>query len=243
MLLKGIAFVGSLKVPLNEGDFTDTADQDEIVEDQTAGGTTLLGVEVAARNVRASGNAGAVATTLPSAQQILEALRGGMGTDVPPANSPYGPNIAPEKEFPSNMGIIPQRASFRFTLINANAGTNTLTAPATAGILISGTATALTNTWREWIVRILSSAPLAVIPVTTTNTTLTLTNIPAESISKIQPGMSVYGTGIGALAIVTAVNRDTRVVTVSVASTATADNVAVTFTPTVQFKNLRAGAI
>jgi ribosomal protein S11 len=243
MLVKALANFGGIKLPINEGDILDTHDQDEIAEDQTAGGTTLTGAKVAARNVRASGNAGAVATTLPTADQLCAAIRGAFGFDVPPTNSPYGSQVAPEKEFPSNMGIIPPRSSFRFTLINANAGTNTLTAPASAGVTISGTATVVTNVWREWIVRILASAPLVIIPVTTTNTTLVLTNVPTELISRVQTGMSVFGTGIGAAARVTAVNRDLKTITVSVASTATADNVAVTFTPTVTYTNLRAGAI
>lgn len=243
MLVKALIQVGAMKLALNEGNIQDTADMDEVAEDQTAGGTTLTGAEVAQRIVRATGNAGAVATTLPTAAQIVDALRGELGLDAPPVNSPYNVNVAPEKEFPANLGVIPPRSSFRFALINGNVGINTLTAQASSGVTISGTATIAASVWREWIVRVLASAPAVIAGLTTTNTTLVLSNVPLDSINRIVVGMSVFGTGIGAAARVTAINRDARTITVSVASTATADNVAVTFLPTVTFTNFRAGAI
>lgn len=245
MLAKPLWKNGPVTLEFQVGDVEDTHDQDEIAEDQTAGGTTLTGAKVAALIVRATGNAGAVATTLPTAAQIVDALRGAFGIDVPPSNSPYDSahNVAPEKEFPSNMGIFPPRASFRFTLVNGNGGTNTLTAQAASGVTISGTATVVTNVWREWIVRILASAPTVIVQASTTNTSPVLTNVALDQLAKIQTGMTVTGTGIGAGAVVRAVNRDARTVTLSVNSSATADNVAVTFQPTVTFTNFRAGAI
>ena len=245
MLAKPLWKNGPVTLEFQVGDVEDTHDQDEIAENQTGGGTTLTGAKVAALNVRASGNAGAVATTLPTAAQIVDALRGAFGIDVPPANSPFdvAHNVAPDKEFPSNLGIFPPRASFRFTLINANGGTNTLTAQASSGVTISGTATVATNVWREWIVRILASAPTVIVQATTTNANPVLTNVALSELAKIQIGMTVTGTNIGAGAVVVAVNRDARTVTLSVNSTGTADNVAVTFQPTVTFTNLRAGTI
>lgn len=243
MLVQDSVKIGGLDFMLNEGDIVNTAEQNETAVDQTAGGTTLTGVAVAGRFVRASGNIGAVNTTLPTAEQILAALRGSMGRDVPPANSPYGPNVAPEKEFPSDMGIISPRSTFNFTLINGNAGINTLVAQANSGVSISGTATVAANVWRQWLVRILASAPTAIVPVTTTNASPTLSNVDKSLLNKLQVGMSAYGVGIGASAKIAAINRDLGTVTLDVNSTATADNIAVTFTPTVTFTNRVAGTI
>src|SRR5690242_15285696 len=106
MLVKPLFQIGAVELPMNVGDILDTCDPDAITENQAGGGTTLTGAKVAAEVVNASGNAGAVATTLPTADQILAAIRGSFGVDVPPTNSPYdnAHNQAPDKEFPSNNG-------------------------------------------------------------------------------------------------------------------------------------------
>ena len=55
--------------------------------------------------------------------------------------------------------------------------------------------------------------------------------------------MSVYGAGIAAATKVAAVNRDTGTITLDTATTATANNVGVTFTPTVTVRGLRSGTV
>jgi hypothetical protein len=247
MLAKALMMIGSIKAPQNVGDVLDTCEQPAVAVDETAGGVTLTAAQfVQALKVAVSGNAGAVATTLPTAEQIIAAIQGQLNKIVPPANIPYDSahDGAPEMQWPANLGVIPPDTTFRFFLSNANAGTNTLTPQASSGVLaIVGTATVATNVWREWIVRIISSAPAVTIGCTTTNASLVLSNVDKNLIKQLQPGMSVFGTGIGALARVTAVNYEAGTVSVSVASTATANNIGVSFTPTLQFTNFRAGAI
>lgn len=237
---------GPVTSEFRTGQVEDTHERDlPIAEDQTAGGTTLSVDDVLSGFVAASGNAGAVATTLPTADQICSALRASFGQDSPPNNSPYdvAHNVAPEKEFPQNLGIIPPGASFRFVLRNSNgAGNNTLTAA--AGITLSGTMTLATVTWREFLVRIKNSTPTTLGNVSTTNTTKVLSNVPVETLNKVTPGMLATGTGLGAAPNrIMGINRDAKTITLDVASTATADNIAVTFTPEVSFTNLRSGTV
>lgn len=235
---------GPVTTEFKTGQLEDTHERDlPVAEDQTAGGTTLSTDDVLSGFVAASGNAGAVATTLPTAEQLLSALRANFGVDSPPNNSPFGgPNAAPEKEFPSNLGIISPGASFRFVLRNANGGNNTLTG--STGVTIVGTAILATNTWKEYLVRIKNSTPATIGNVTTTNTSKVLSNVPSEVLNRVTPGMLATGTGLGAAPNrIMAVNRDARTITLDVASTATADNIAVTFTPEITFTYLRTGTV
>lgn len=245
MLAKALLSIGSIKVQQMQGDIQDTCDQPPFVVDETAGGVTLTAAQfVASRITELSGNAGAVATTLPTAEQIVAALQGSLNKMVPPANSPYDSahDAAPEMQWPANLGVIPNPTTFRHIFRNLNgAGNNTITAQASSGVTISGTATLPTVTWREYIVTIKASAPSLTVGATTTNTSKVLSNIDKNIIKQIQPGMSVFGVGIGAAAVVDVVNYDAGTVTLTVASTATANNIGVTFTPTVVFTNVRSG--
>lgn len=244
LMSRGLFRNGPVTSEFLPGQVEDTHEQDlPVAEDQTAGGTTLSVSDVLSGFVAAAGNAGAIATTLPTADQLCAALRGSFGLDTPPVNSPFDTahNTAPEKEFPSNLGIIPPGASFRFVLRNANGGVNTLTGA--AGNTLVGTATVAAASWREWLVRIKCSTPTQVAAVSTTNASKVLSNVSSDVINKLTVGMLATGAGIGAAPNrIMAINRDAKTVTLDVNSTATADNVAVTFTPEVTYTSLRGGS-
>src|SRR6266850_1485427 len=234
------------------GDILDSCDGNAgapFVVDETAGGVTLTTAQFAqsvSPALELSGNAGAVATTLPTADQIISAIKGNVNVINPPAPSPYdgGHDTAVPMQWPTNLGVIQPFSTFRWIVRNLNgAGNNTITAQASSGVTVVGTATLATLTWREFIVRIFSSAPLVIVGMGTTNANKVLTTPDLESVKKVQPGQSVFGVGIGAAAKVVAVDYNTGNVTVDVNSTATAaaPTIAVTFTPTVTFTNLRAG--
>lgn len=237
----------AVEKPQMPGDILDSCDPTgPFVVDETAGGVTLTQAQFAQSwpALEVSGNAGAVATTLPSADSIIAALKGNVNVIVPPDNVAYdsGHNIAPPMQWPSNLGTIPIQTTVRFVIRNLNAGTNTLTAPANVGVSISGTATIATNKWREYILRVLNSNPTTVLGITMTNATKVLNTTDTETLKKIGVGMSVFGTNIGASAKVVAVDYNTGNITVDVNSTGTsAVPLAGTFTPTVTFTNLRAG--
>jgi hypothetical protein len=238
------------KRPLVQGDIMDSGDyQGPFVVDESGGGVTLTGAQMAqsvSPALELSGNGGAVATTLPTADQIIEALRGNMNTIVPPANSRYDSahDGAPPMQWPSNLGTLTQKA-FRWIVRNLNgAGNNTITAQASSGVTVSGTATLATNTWREFIVRIICGAPTVILGMTMTNATKVLTTTDVETLKKVQIGQSVFGANIGASAKVVAIDYNLGTVTVDVNSTGTsATPLAITFTPTVTVTNLRAGTV
>lgn len=243
MLLKPLAQVGSAKLQLNPGDILNL-NEPAINSVSAAASAPLVAKDVIQGDVNLSGGA-AVTMTFPSADALVKALIGSINKLSPPDNNLYGtlPNQSVQLQWPGNVSPLDPGSSFRRIFQNNNSGTITFAAPSTAGVSISGTATIATVLWIEFLVRILNASPLVIIPVTTTNTTLTLTNVDQNLIANVTPGMSVFGTGIGAAAVVTAVNYDTKTISVSVASTATADNIAVTFTPTVVWQRLRSGTV
>lgn len=237
----------AVEKPQMPGDILDSCDPTgPFVVDETAGGVTLTQAQFAQSfpALEVSGNAGAVATTLPTADQIVAALKGNVNVIVPPTVSAYdgGHEVAPPMQWPSNLGTIPPQTTVRWIVRNLNVGINTITAQANSGVTVLGTATIATVTWREYILRILCSAPSVIVGMTTLNASKVLTLGDLEAVKRVQVGQSAYGVGIGALAVVVAVDYNLGNVTVSVASTASAPNIAVTFTPTVTFTNLRAGA-
>lgn len=237
----------AVEKPQMPGDILDSCDPTgPFVVDETAGGVTLTQAQFAQSwpALEVSGNAGAVATTLPTADQICAAVKGNQNVIVPPTNSSYdsGHEISPPMQWPSNLGVIAPQQTVRWVIRNLNAGTTTVTAQASSGVTVSGTATVVTLKWREYILRVLCSAPTTVLGCTMTNATKVLGTTDTETVKKIQVGMSVFGTNIGAAAKVTGVDYNTGNITVDVNSTGTsAVPLAITFTPTVTFTNLRAG--
>lgn len=240
MLVSPLYNVGSMEQNLSLGDFINTAEDTYAIAN--AAGVTLIGGDLVRGDILRSGAAG-VSDALPTADDLIKALIGSINKISPPDNAPLIPTQVVQLAWPANLIPVFPGSSFRRTIINNNTGTLTLTVPANSGISLLGTTTIITVNWREYLIRILNSSPITIISVTTTNTTLTLTNVDLTLINNITPGMSVFGTGIGAAAVVTAVNRDTGIISVSVASTATANNIAVTFTPTVTVRGLRSGTV
>lgn len=210
-----------------------------------AGANTYVGGDLVRGDIRRSGNAGAAADVFPTSDDLVKSLAGSLNGISPPSNALYG-TLAQQTvqlAWPANLMPFIPGSSFRRTIINTNGGTITHSIQASTGASLSGTTTILTNVWREFLIRILNSSPATTVSFTTTNATLTLTNGDPLLVNNITTGMSVYGTNIGAAAVVTGVNRDTGTVSVSVASTGTANNIGVSFTPTVVFEGLRSGPI
>src|SRR6266404_8730446 len=96
----------AVEKPQMPGDMLDTCDPTgPFVVDETAGGVTLTQAQFAQSwpALEVSGNAGAVATTLPTADQIVAALKGNVNVIVPPTVSAYdsGHEVAPPMQWPS----------------------------------------------------------------------------------------------------------------------------------------------
>lgn len=247
MLVKPLVIAESIKAALEAGNILNLSENPPVAVNGAAA-FTYAAADIVKGDLAISGGA-AVAGTLPTAEQLINALRGSLNIPSPPGNALYGvlPTQAVVTQWPGNALPIDPQSSFRRSFLNSNSNTVTQTPPVNAGVTVVGTATIATVTWREYLIRIMNSSPSAILAFDTVNTSKVLTLYPTnanrELLAQITPGMSVYGTGIGASAKVDSVNIDTGKVTVDVASTADGSNIAVTFTPTVIYQNIRAGAV
>jgi len=181
----------------------------------TAAGTTLTANELLSGWLIRSNGGGAIYTdVLPTTDSIISALLA--------------------------SGAAPQVGDcLRFIFQNtiAYAATITLGSGMVAG---SGTVTAVAaSVTRIFFLTLLATKPTVTLPgVTTTSGNKILSNISAADLAKIMPGMAVTGTGIGASALVVGVAPDAGTCTVDVNSTASADNIAVTFAPRLRIDSI-----
>lgn len=151
--------------------------------------------------VNRTGTTGATADTLPTVDSLISAIPG-----------------------------LTRGDSFGFQIRMANAHANTVTVG--TGMTAVGTVNILASNIREYLLTLTSAPKNTSIQVgTTTNTSAVISNLSNDAIQAIGIGMAVTGTGIGAGAKVIAVNAVNNTVTLSAASTATANNIAITFTP------------
>lgn len=229
------------------GDLVDFSENPVNVVDSAANLTrTITGLELAQGEMERTGTpAGGVADTWPTAAVLLAAIQGNKNLVSPPGNELYGlqPNKSVQLQWPALLDLLAPNATFRRIVRNLTGQIITVTAPATSGVLTSGTMTIAASKWREFLIRIGSSAPSALLPVTTTNANAVLTAVDLTAINQIVPGMAVYGTGIAAGATVLSVNRDAGTITMSANATASGSLIGVTFTPVYTIQNLRAGDI
>lgn len=179
----------------------------------TAASMTLTVAHLAAGYVVRSGQAGAIADTTPTADQILAA-------------------------FPE----LGRGDTFEFLLASSTANANVIVA-GTGITLAGTTSVIASNTREYLITLTSEPKRTRVCSGSTTNASGVLTNISSTDMQNIGVGMAVTGTGIGASAIVTAVNLSAGTVTVSVVSTATADSTGITFTPQFEWRGVRTSAI
>jgi hypothetical protein len=238
MLVQPLYNIGGVKQEWGVGDMFNTREKTVAVDG--AASFTYAAADFAGGDLIVGGGAG-VTGTLPTADQIIKAIMGNIFQQ--PSSVPYhGYSTAPVQDL-TFLTMIPPNSSFRRTVINNNSSTLTHAAPSNGGVTISGTATIATANWREYIVRIMEASPAIAIVGSTTNASKALTNLNKDQARQVRVGMSIYGTGIGASAKVAAVNYDTGAVTTDVNSSATADNILITFTPTVILQALRGGNV
>lgn len=229
----------------NLGDVLDALDPG-LTTVNDAAAHTYTALELVPADVDRTGAlGGATADNWPTAAQIIGALEGNKQVLSPPGNALYGTEGSKSvtRQWPS-MGVLGRNASFRRTIRNNNTGqTITMTAPASSGISVSGTMTIATNKWREFLFRILNSAPSCTLSATTVNGSKTISAIDLNLISQVSPGMSVYGTGIAANTRVDGVNLDAGTIHLDTNATADGTLIGLTFTPTVVISNVRAGDV
>lgn len=182
----------------------------------TVGAATLSAEQVLAGWLQRSGPVAGFVDTWPSASALIAAMEAS-------GNSPqvgdcfdfhYQNTVAQAMTFAAGTGIV--------------SGTGTL-----------NVAASITRWYRHTL---LSTKPQTIIVATTTNANAVLTNVDNNVLRNVMPGMGVTGVGVGAAAVVLGVayNDATGLgtITLSVVSTATADNIACTFFPRIRLDSL-----
>lgn len=151
--------------------------------------------------------------------------------------------------FPSALQLInaipefSDNDSFEFSYINGVAQAMTFAVGA-ATDATAGTVNVAASLIRQYLVTLLAGGVGGVLPATTVNGSpiITVSDLrlldPVVGGAKFRVGQSVTGTGIGAAAVVRAINYTTGQITLSVNSTADGSNIAVTFAPRVEYRGL-----
>lgn len=182
-------------------------------------------------NVLATNGAGTVTAAMVAAGIIRRTVVGAGYTDT----------------FPSADAILvalgrPPRGS-SFLLVYQNSVAFAMTFAAGAGVTTLGNVGASASLTRVYNVTVKNNSPASVVLGTTTNTSKVLSNLTEAQAAAVSVGMAISGTGIGASSFVESVNVNSKTVTSTVASTATADNISITFSPVVEFHGLFEAAI
>lgn len=195
----------------------------------TAGAATLTVGAILGGTIRRSGPAAGFTDTWPTAEQLCAALRS------------HGNNA----DHVPGMG-------FLVRYINTVAQANTMAVPANEGISLStavysSVVNCPASSYKDYFVELVS-APVAASTVTagTANGTKRILLAAEAAPGSIVPGMSVYGTGVGASAKVTHLIYGTagiKEVWVDVNSTADGSNIIVSLKPTVVVHSIGSGAL
>lgn len=248
MLVAPTVKVGGLEYQMGPGDIINTNETPVTIALDAI--YTYLGPELAQGDIYRTLMTAGRADVFPSANQLIDALRGSLNIITPPANELYGiqPSRAVQLAWPANLMPFGPGSSFRRIITATTAFALAMAAPAAgAGLTIAAApydqVTVAASSWREFVFQILNSSPAVTIACAQTNAlfTLTINNSFIDLANSVTAGMSVFGTNIAAGSKVTAVNRDTGVITISLAVTATIGVNAISFTPTVVVQGLRAG--
>lgn len=247
MLVSPLWQMGGIEAPMFPGDVLNTNESVQTIALDAA--YTYSGAEIAFGDIFRTLISGAVTDVFPTANQLIDALRGNVNVVTPPSNELYGsqPSRSVQLAWPANLMPFQPGSTFRRTIVETTAFIITMDIPASGGITLAAAPYNITaiaaSSWREFVFKIMNSSPTVIIPVGQVNATKPLT-VPAaylDMINNITPGMSVYGTNIAASTKVAGVNRDTGIITLDTNVTATLSLNAVTFTPTVVVYGLRSG--
>lgn len=193
----------------------------------TAGAGTLTAALITSGIIRRTGPVGAYTDTTDTSTNILNALAGNTGniSNVMPGNT------------------------FRFLFLNSVA--QAMTFAGGLGVIVGADVNVAASVNREYLVTVLNSTPQTLFGQDTTNASAALsfanTGLSIQDqlarLDTIDVGMVVSGVGIPVNSTVIGINFATRVITLSANATATANNVGITFLPSVRIEGLRAGTV
>jgi len=190
----------------------------------TVGAGTLTAALITSGIIRRTGPTGDYTDTTDTAANILNALAGNTG---------------------NNSNVMPG-STFRFLFINGVAFIMTFAGG--LGVVVGAAVNVAASVNREYLVTVLNSTPQTLFGQDTANANPALsfanTGLSIQDqlarLDAIDVGMVVSGAGITAGTTVIGINFATRVITLSANATATANNVGITFMPSVRIDGLRA---
>lgn len=205
-----LAQIGGFTVPVGGGN--PMLSQQGIQGNTTAGSATLTALQIMAGVLNRTGPGAGFTDTWPSADSIIANME--------------NPQVGDS-----------------FLLVYRNGVAQAMTFAAGTGIVSGiGTLSCAASSTKLYLHTLLSTKRSTIKVCTTTNANAVLTNVRDADLKDVMPGMGATGTNIGASAVVLGVSQgttpDTGTITLSVNSTASGDNQAVTFFPRVQLDAL-----
>lgn len=238
MLLRSVSYTdGDVMRPFSLGDVQDT--QEGFTALATVGAGTILAALIAGGSLRRTGPVGGYTDTFDTANNIIAALSGNVASVSTQASSNFNPSfqtvtfgttyIQPGQPQPG--------ASFRWLYLNQVAQAMTAAAPANAGIILGANVNVAASLVREYLFQIQSGTPAILVNGNLTNASGVVTGLSLTQTNQITPGMSVYGTNVGASAKVQSVQSGVGF-TADVVATGTSLS-ALTLTPTITITGLR----
>lgn len=133
-----------------------------------------------------------------------------------------------------------QGTTFRQRILNTVAFICTYTAG--TGVTLAGVTAIAASSYRDYLITLTNTTPVSIASAATTNASAIVTGMDAAETALVSPGQLVTGTGIQAGSTVLSVQPGIGV-TLSLAATATAGIVALTFSPTVTVTGIGGGLI
>lgn len=202
----------------------------------TAAGDLICGGEILGNSALTTVGAGTLTAAIVTSGYCVRTGPTGAYTDT----TDTATNIVNSLIAQNNGETIPQGTTFKFRHINTVAYAMTLAAGTNVTLGTVPATTIAASGFKDYLVTVTCGAPEVVIVGSTTSGNKILTGMTAAQTKNIKVGMAVTGTGIGASAVVTSVQPGVGC-NVSVNSTATADNIAITFSPTVRIDAISMG--
>lgn len=237
MLLRALSYNdGDVARPFSLGDMMDT--QEQFTALTTAGAGTILAAAIAGGSLKRTGPAGAFNDTFDTANNIINALSGNAASLSTQASQNFNPSFQTVTFGTTYVqpGQPQPGASFRWLYLNTVAFAMTAVAPANAGIVLSTNVNVAASLVRQYLFQILNGSPTQLVNGNLTNASGVVTGLNLSQTNVITPGMSVYGTSVGASAKVQSVQAGVGFTT-DVVATGTVLS-ALTLTPTISITGL-----
>lgn len=237
MLLRALSYNdGDVARPFSLGDTMDT--QEQFTALTTVGAGTILAAAIAGGSLKRTGPAGAFNDTFDTANNIINALSGNAASLSTQASQNFNPSFQTVTFGTTYVqpGQPQPGASFRWLYLNTVAFAMTAVAPANAGIVLSTNVNVAASLVRQYLFQILNGSPTQLVNGNLTNASGVVTGLNLSQTNLITPGMSVYGTNVGASAKVQSVQAGVGFTT-DVVATGTSLS-ALTLTPTITITGL-----